>query len=93
MNTQQQKKSVFESLKLFAYANPLKIVIGLFVIAILIWLACCYRTDGMKWNSPDYKLLNKSHTGQTVRSDSGVDGWSKKDMIESISRFNRAAAE
>lgn len=68
------------------------------VVLIVIMLVVLARNgtfgDGMaNWTSSDYKLLNKSHTGQTRRSDNKNDNWSRKDMIESVSRFNRIAAE
>lgn len=71
--------------------------IGIIVFAVIV-LIILFATgtigEGMSsWTSPDYKLLNKSHTGQTRRSDNKNDNWSRKDMIESVSRFNRIAAE
>ena len=91
MSIPQSKKSIFERAQQFVVANSRSILIGIVLIVFIVFIYYFTRTDG--WSSPDYKLLNKSHIGQTSRSDSGVDGWSKRDMIDSVSRFNRAAAE
>ena len=90
-------KQESEKWKLPNIISKYEFYIGIAVIAfiiLIVLLATGTIGEGMaSWTSPDYKLLNKSHTGQTRRSDNKNDNWSRKDMIESVSRFNRMAAE
>ena len=72
-------------------------LVVIIIIVIFIW-AHNYSPDGFTtkwlpaWASPDLKLLNKNHTGETRRSDNKVDDWSSKDFIESVAKFNHAAS-
>ena len=78
------------------------VCVVLVVIAVLLIVWSSNAPDGFiakyvpavgmaTWNSPDMKLLKKNHTGDTRRSDSKIDGWSKEDYEKSVTEFNRLA--
>lgn len=70
------------------------IVVGVLLIAIIliVWAHNCPDAFVAKyvptWGSPDFKLLNKNHVGDTRRSDNKIDGWSKADYMAAVEKFN-----
>lgn len=74
--------------------SSLMIVVAVIVIAaiMMIWAHNCPDAFVSKyvptWGSPDHKLLNKNHVGDTRRSDNKIDGWSKSDYMAAVEKFN-----
>lgn len=76
------------------------VVFVVIAVLLIVWASNC--PDGfvakyipaaslVTWSSPDMKLLKKNHVGETRRSDSKIDGWSKEDYAKSVDEFNRLA--
>ena len=67
-------------------------VVVVIAIILIVWAHNCPDAFVAKyvptWGSPDVKLLNKNHTGDTCRSDNKVDGWSKSDYMAAVEKFN-----
>lgn len=72
-------------------------LIFIVVMLVIVWAHNCPPDHFMSkykipWSSPDYKLLNKNHVNKARRSDNKEDNWSKRDFLESVSKFNKLAA-